>query len=92
VSAADLDWATLNAMLAEARADGAAQERKAILRHLTGDVSARAYRQMGYGVLTFGDGAVGVLRCSSKTRRLVDTLLSLAQQDIERGAHLGGQR
>ena len=43
----------------------------------------RAYRDLGYGVVTFRDGSTGVLRCPTKTINLMNRFQELLIDALE---------
>jgi hypothetical protein len=47
------------------------------------ELAAQAYRALGYQMVTFADGSVGVLRCPRKTIELMNTFQALLMDEVD---------
>jgi len=47
------------------------------------ELAAKAYRELGYRTVTFGDGSIGVLNCPPKTIRLMNTFQALLMDEVD---------
>jgi hypothetical protein len=56
---------------------------KSISPERISELAAQAYRELGYRMMTFGDGTVGVLNCPAKTVRLMNAFQALLMDEVD---------
>lgn len=55
---------------------------KPITEKRISELASEAYRLCGYQTVRFGDGSVGVLKCSGKTITLMNTFQALLMKEV----------